>query len=237
MIFWCKTQLDVNWRLNTLPDMNRAIDKGSYILEEAELEVDSDSDGEYVSVEVESEPEPEPVPERDEEEIPQVPPSADQPSVVRYNEVVDDYVRNFLRRMNMQDTLATFQREWYSVARDTLFRDLAEEIEDVKMRLEQMEAEKRKWQTVCEEVQQTWDRLKQERNYHRDGLEALQKEKSELTADLRKMKKTRKRLDPALEELKQKFEQVNKERALLRMERDKLTSEIQKMQSKTDPKD
>ena len=214
--------------------MNRAIDSGSYILEEAELEVDSDSDGEYVSVEVESEPEPE---EDVHEELPQVPASGDQPSVVRYNEVVDDYVRNFLKRMNMQDTLATFQREWYSTARQTLFRDLSEEIADVKLRLEQMEAEKRKWQNVCEEVQQTWDRLKQERNYHRDGLEALQREKSDLTADLKKMKKTRKRLDPALEELKQKFEQVNKERALLRMERDKLTAEIQKMQSKADPKD
>ena len=214
--------------------MNRAIDSGSYILEEAELEVDSDSDGEYVSVEVESEPEPE---EDVHEELPQVPASGDQPSVVRYNEVVDDYVRNFLKRMNMQDTLATFQREWYSTARQTLFRDLSEEIADVKLRLEQMEAEKRKWQNVCEEVQQTWDRLKQERNYHRDGLEALQREKSDLTADLKKMKKTRKRLDPALEVLKQKFEQVNKERALLRMERDKLTAEIQKMQSKADPKD
>lgn len=214
--------------------MNRAIDSGSYILEEAELEVDSDSDGEYVSVEVESEPEPE---EDVHEELPQVPASGDQPSVVRYNEVVDDYVRNFLKRMNMQDTLATFQREWYSTSRQTLFRDLSEEIADVKLRLEQMEAEKRKWQNVCEEVQQTWDRLKQERNYHRDGLEALQREKSDLTADLKKMKKTRKRLDPALEELKQKFEQVNKERALLRMERDKLTAEIQKMQSKADPKD
>ena len=211
--------------------MNRAVDKGSYILEEAELEVDSDSDIEYVGVDVESEPEVEEE-EAQEEDANQAQQFDDQPSVVRYNEVVDDYVRNFLKRMHMEDTLATFQREWYESQSGTLFRDLTEEIADVKARLEQMEAEKRKWQTVCEEVQQTWDRLKQERNYHRDGLEALQKEKSELTADLRKMKKTRKRLDPALDELKQKFEQVNKERALLRMERDRLTAEIQKLQSK-----
>jgi predicted nucleic acid-binding Zn-ribbon protein len=51
-----------------------------------------------------------------------------------------------------------------------------------------------------------------------DGLEAIQKEKGELTAALRKMKKTKKRLDPTLEELKQKFEQVNKERSLLMAE-------------------
>jgi chromosome segregation ATPase len=101
-----------------------------------------------------------------------------------------------------------------------------------------MEVEKRKWQTVNDEVQQTWDRLKQERNYHRDGLEALQKEKTDLTADLRRMKKTTKRLDPALEELKQKFEHVNKECALLRIERDRLVSEFQKLQSKNEtPKD
>ena len=218
--------------------MNRAVDTGSYILEEAELEVDSDSDDEYISVEVD--PEPEPTIEEDvvEEEVPQFAVAADQPTVVKYNEVVDDYVRNFLKKMNMMDTLATFQREWYATDRSTLFRDLSEEIANVKLRLEQMEIEKKKWQTVCDEVQQTWDRLKQERNYHREGLEALQKEKNDLTADLRKMKKTKKRLDPALEELKQKFEQVNKERALLRIERDRLMGEIQKMQSKTDgPKD
>jgi hypothetical protein len=217
--------------------MNRAIDTGSYILEEAELEVSSDSDEEYLGVDVGLEP----VIDHEEEpdsglQIPET--SPDQPAVIKYNEVVDDYVRNFLKRMNMQDTLATFQREWYSRDRPTLFRDLSEEINDVKLRIGQMEVEKRKWQAVCDEVQQTWDRLKQERNYHRDGLEALQKEKSDLTADLRKMKKTKKRLDPALEELKQKFEQVNKERSLLRIERDRLMGEIQRLQSKSDvPKD
>jgi hypothetical protein len=217
--------------------MNRAIDTGSYILEEAELEVSSDSDEDYHDVPEELSATSFPPPETD--EVPSVPEtSSDQPTVVKYNEVVDDYVRNFLKRMGMQDTLATFQREWYSRDRSTLFRDLPEEIEDVKLRISQMEIERKKWQTVCDEVQQTWDRLKQERNYHRDGLEAVQKEKNDLTADLRKMKKTKKRLDPALEELKQKFEQVNKERSLLRIERDRLMGEIQRLQSKSDaPKD
>jgi predicted nuclease with TOPRIM domain len=217
--------------------MNRAIDTGSYILEEAELEVSSDSDEEYLGVEVEATPST--VSEESADSAVLGPAtSPDQPSVIKYNEVVDDYTRNFLKRMNMQDTLATFQREWYSRDRPTLFRDLSEEIDDVKLKIAQMEIEKKKWQTVCDEVQQTWDRLKQERNYHRDGLEALQREKNDLTADLRKMKKTKKRLDPALEELKQKFEQVNKERSLLRMERDRLMGEIQRLQTKTDtPKD
>jgi chromosome segregation ATPase len=85
------------------------------------------------------------------------------------------------------------------VDRTALFRDLSKEINDVKLK---MVIEKRKWQTVCDEVQQTWDRLKQERNYHRDRLEALQKEKADLITDLRKMKKTKKRLNPALVELK-----------------------------------
>jgi FtsZ-binding cell division protein ZapB len=217
--------------------MNRAIDTGSYILEEAELEVSSDSDEEYLGVE------PVATPSALSEDLgePGIPPpeaSPDQPSVIKYNEVVDDFTRNFLKRMNMQDTLATFQREWYSRERPTLFRDLSEEIEDVKLRIGQMEIEKKKWQTVCDEVQQTWDRLKQERNYHRDGLEALKREKSDLTSDLRKMKKTKKRLNPALDELKEKFEQVNKERSLLRMERDRLMGEIQRLQAKPDaPKD
>jgi hypothetical protein len=217
--------------------MNHAVDTGSYLLEETELEVDSDSDNEYVAVDAGDEPSgPEPVRETD---IPIVfDGSPNQPTVVKFNEVVDDHVRNFLKRMNMQDTLATFQREWYSSERSTLFRDLSEEISDVRLRISQMELEKKKWQTVSDEVQQTWDRLKQERNYHRNGLEAIQNEKRDLVTDLRKMKKTNKRLDPALEELKKKFEQVNKERALLRIERDRLMAEIQKLQSKNDgPKD
>lgn len=226
--------------------MKRAIDTGSYILEEAELEVDDSSDGEYVSVEVEPE-EPSTSKENENEgEEPEEPDyipanltqSKDQPSVLRYNEVVDDYVRNFLKRMNMTETLATFQREWYTTQQNRpLFRDLSEEIADVKRRIEFMENEHAKWQNVCEEVQQTWDRLKQERNYHRDGLQALQKEKDDLTKDFRRMKKTKKRLDPALEELKLKFEQVNKERALLRIERDRLNDEIKKMQKADNSKD
>lgn len=227
--------------------MKRAIDTGSYILEEAELEIDDSSDGEYVSVEVEPE---EPTASKenendnDNEEVEEndfipanFPKSNDQPSVLRYNEVVDDYVRNFLKRMNMTETLATFQREWYATQNRPLFRDLSEEISDVKRRIQYMENEHAKWQNVCEEVQQTWDRLKQERNYHRDGLQALQKEKDDLTKDFRRMKKTKKRLDPALEELKLKFEQVNKERALLRIERDRLNDEIKKMQKADNSKD
>jgi hypothetical protein len=53
--------------------------------------------------------------ETPEDEVPEgeSPPdlTGNQPSVIKYNEVVDDYVRNFLKRMNMQDTLAIFQRE------------------------------------------------------------------------------------------------------------------------------
>ena len=216
--------------------MDHAVDDGSYILEEMELEVDSDSDGEYVSVEVEDLPEDnnnqKEENEVEEEQIVEPPPISDdaQPTVVKYNEVVDDFVRNFLKKMNMQETLATFQHEWYSTDRTHLFRDLSDEIEDIKLRTEQMELEKKKWQNVCDEVQQTWDRLKQERNYHKEGLESLEKEKKDLTEDLRKMRKTKKRLDPALQELQAKFEQVNKERSLLRMERDKLMEEIQKLQ-------
>ncbi|KAK8882158.1 hypothetical protein M9Y10_044798 [Tritrichomonas musculus] len=225
--------------------MKRAIDTGSYILEEAELEIDDSSDGEYVSVDVEPE-DPSPIKENDDNEDTEendlettinLPQSNDQPSVLRYNEVVDDYVRNFLKKMNMTETLATFQREWYATQNRPLFRDLSEEISDVKRRIEYMENEHAKWQNVCEEVQQTWDRLKQERNYHRDGLQALQKEKDDLTKDFRRMKKTKKRLDPALEELKLKFEQVNKERALLRIERDRLNDEIKKMQKADNSKD
>lgn len=225
--------------------MKRAIDTGSYILEEAELEIDDSSDGVYVSVDVEPE-DPSPIKENDDNEDTEendlettinLPQSNDQPSVLRYNEVVDDYVRNFLKKMNMTETLATFQREWYATQNRPLFRDLSEEISDVKRRIEYMENEHAKWQNVCEEVQQTWDRLKQERNYHRDGLQALQKEKDDLTKDFRRMKKTKKRLDPALEELKLKFEQVNKERALLRIERDRLNDEIKKMQKADNSKD
>ena len=224
--------------------MNHAIDNGSYILEEAELEMDDDSDGEYVSVDVEPEESPQSSQISGDESLDESQSTAeiqapldDQPTVLKYNEVVDDYVRNFLKRMNMSETLATFQREWYATQNRPLFRDLSEEISDVKNKIEMMEAEHAKWQNVCEEVQQTWDRLKQERNYHRDGLQALLKEKSDLTSDLRRMKKTKRRLDPALEELKLKFEQVNKERALLRIERDRLNDEIKKMQRNENSKD
>ena len=214
--------------------MNHAIDTGSYILEEAELEISDDSDDEYVSVEVNDLHESDN--EEEEQEFFELPESAftsDQPIVVKHNEVVDDFIRNFFKRMNMEESLATFQREWYSTERKTIFRDLSEEVADIKQKIAQMEAEKKKWQNICEEVQKTWDRLKQERNYHRDGLNALKKEKEQLTADLRKMKKEQMKLDPALDELKKKFEQVNKERSLLRIERDRLMSEIQKLQSQS----
>jgi hypothetical protein len=88
--------------------MNRAPDTGSYILEEIELEVDPDSDGEYVGVDVDEAPAEESVPQS---ETVHPPSDGSQPSILKLNEVVDDYVRNFLRYMNMEDTFRTFQRE------------------------------------------------------------------------------------------------------------------------------
>ena len=95
--------------------MDHAIDDGSYILEEVELEVDSDSDGEYVNVEVEDLPDQSPTKdlnESEEDQIPEIPPLPDdaQPVVIKYNEVVDDFVRNFLKKMNMVDDAKTRHR-------------------------------------------------------------------------------------------------------------------------------
>ena len=206
--------------------MDRAIDNGTYILEEVELEVDDDSDEEYIAINIDDDLKT----NETTQSTTKIVPNDKQPSIMKYNEVVDDFVRNFLKSMNMTDTLAAFQHEWYSIERPNLFKDLSEEISDLKRRISLMEIDRKKWQTVCDEVQQTWDRLKQERNYHRDGLESLEKEKSDLTEDLKKMKKKKKQLNPALDELQKKFEQVNKERSLLRIERDRLLAEIQKLQ-------
>jgi hypothetical protein len=35
------------------------------------------------------------------------------PKHVRRLEVVDDYIRNFLNKNNMNKTLSSFQKEWY----------------------------------------------------------------------------------------------------------------------------
>lgn len=212
--------------------MDHAIDEGAYLLEEVELELDSDSEDEYITVSVEDvAPKP-----KTTEEIPTFENlTGERPTVTKLNEVVDDYVRNFLKKMGMVDTLSTFQREWYAQEHNGPFRDLAEEIEDKRRQIKEAEAEKLKWQQVSEEVQMTWDRLKQERNYHREGLEAVQKEKADLIADLEKLKKTKKRLDPAIQELQARFEHVHKERAMLRIERDRLQAEIAQMQKGSGP--
>jgi hypothetical protein len=79
-------------------------------IEEAELEVSSDSDKEYLGV-AEDVPAPSLRPPERDEISSLAEGSGDHPTVIKHNEVVDDYVRNFFKRMGMQDTLATFQRE------------------------------------------------------------------------------------------------------------------------------
>ena len=214
--------------------MDHAEDQGSYLLEEVEIEEDS-SDGDYQTVEVEDEPgfsfqPPEPL---EIEMNTPIPISEDhQPVIIQRNEVVDDFVRNFLKRMGMTETLATFQQEWYSSSDHPLFRDLSEQIQDKKQQIGLLEDEKKKWVQVSIEVQNTWGRLKQETKYHKEALVAAKKDADSLNNDLKELKKVLKHMTPAKEELEKKFIEVNKERSILRNRRNQLRDEIAKMQQK-----
>lgn len=215
--------------------MSHAEDQGSYLLEEVEIEEDSDNE-DYQTVEVEDLPGFEiqkNIPLETETNMP-LPFSDDhQPVIVQRNEVVDDFVRNFLKRMGMTETLAAFQQEWYSTCDHPLFRDLSEQIQYKKQQIAILEEEKKKWVQVSIEVQNTWGRLKQETKYHKEALIGAKKDADSLNNDLRELKKVQKHLDPAKVELEKKFIEVNKERSILRNRRNQLRDEIAKMQQKS----
>jgi len=156
------------------------------------------------------------------------------PVVSKRPEVLDDFIRNFLIKMNLTKTLESFQAEWYEL---TQKGELTEEdvgvVPDIYLRNQQMDdnvkylrTELDKARKIAEHAESMFDNLRKERDFHRMHHKRVVQEKNKLIKDLRRLREHYKHFEPALEETKEKYERLMREKSMLKLDRDKLSTKV-----------
>lgn len=162
------------------------------------------------------------------------PPPLEKPVIDERTEVVDDFIRNFLRKVGLQETLDVFQREWYKleeagqlkeedvgIVPDVYLRNqyLRDELHTMKQKMADMEA-------VANKARATWDRFRKERDFHRMHHRRVVQEKNRVVTDLKRVKNHYADYEPTLMAMRKKYEAAMKEKTMMKLERDRLRSQV-----------
>lgn len=163
----------------------------------------------------------------------------DKPSVAQRPEVVDDFVRNFLVRMNMHRTLDCFQTEWYELqetgeldsSTEHFVPDIYTHNQELEQQVQQLKREVTRFRDAALKAKEMYVKLRKERDYHRMHHKRVVQEKNNVINDIRKLRKHYGSYEPTLRHLKQKYETAMKEKMLTKLERDRAVGQVQGLQS------
>jgi len=154
-------------------------------------------------------------------------------------EVTEDFVRNFLVRMNMVKTLDTFQTEWYEFKEKGMLKEEdTSNVPDVYIRNRQLDElvnhlkdELQSFKNAAQKAKDTHLKLRKERDFHRMHHKRVVQEKDKLLNEIKRMKQHYENYEPTLKALRQKYETAMKEKMLTKLERDRALAQIEGIQT------
>ena len=119
-----------------------------------------------------------------------------RPKVVERDVVIDDYIRNFLKRFGLENTINVFQQEWHELQKKGTFNDvglgLITDTEDKNKKLREkvtkMKKELEQAKVVADEAKSTWEKLRKERDFHKTHQNRVEGEKVQINQGIKKIK-------------------------------------------------
>lgn len=151
--------------------------------------------------------------------------------------LVEDFIRNFLIRHEMKETLESFQHEWYqsnygnSNIQKEYVPDVFQQKEKLEDKIIQLQKDLEKMEKITNNAKNTWERLRKDRDYHRMHHRRVVVEKNELHKKLKRITKHAEQYEPIFKEMKVKYEKALKEKTLAKMDRDKIKLELDTLNS------
>jgi len=149
-------------------------------------------------------------------------------------EVTDDFVRNFLVRLNLNQTLNCFQNEWYEnvqkgklKAEDAgIVPDIYVKNQDLNDRVKFLQFEVERYKTSAEKAKEAYVKMRKERDYHRMHHNRVAQEKNKLISDIRKLKAHYESYEPFLKTMKQKYDTAIREKVMNQLEKERAVAEL-----------
>mmetsp|Transcript_21298 Transcript_21298/g.34450 ORF Transcript_21298/g.34450 Transcript_21298/m.34450 type:complete len:587 (+) Transcript_21298:122-1882(+) len=149
--------------------------------------------------------------------------------------VIDDFIRNFLAKLGMSNTLDSFETEWYQMKQQGKFReeDIGR-VPDIYVRNSEMDnqvKELRKQlaavQKIANKAKATWGKFRKQRDYYRMHHRRVVQEKDRLLQDIKRLKKDISNFEPALAMMKTKYERAMNSASLTRIAKERSEARIQ----------
>ena len=153
---------------------------------------------------------------------------APEPKHLYREEVIDDFIRNFLKRYNMTETLNIFQEEWHMLFKKGAFHDnelghftdiynknakLAEKLELMRKEVDDAKAK-------ADKEKKNWEQLRKERDFHVTHYNRVELEKKELYEQIKMLKEKHKLFEQSIDELNKKYELTMKQKILIKLDKD-----------------
>ena len=154
-------------------------------------------------------------------------------------ELVDDFIRNFMLKMNLSRALDAFQNEWYEkiqsgeIKKDSVSAvpDIFSRNQELENRIQSMALELDKAREVAQKARSTWDKFRKERDFHRLNHMRVAQEKNILVKDLRRLREHITKYEPTLEGLETRYQLAMKEKAMAKLQCDRLQSRVDTLET------
>ncbi|KAH7820295.1 putative central pair associated wd-repeat protein [Monocercomonoides exilis] len=164
------------------------------------------------------------------EKAPTVPQRPILPQVSNKPVVVEDFIRNYLKKMKMERTLEMFQMEWYECAHDSTTDPVVDAYAQIQELTEQVFRLKEELQAKTEFAEKAsglFEKLRKERDFHKMHHRRVVEEKNKLIRDMKRLVKHNANYEPVLREMKSRYEAVMKDKMLLKLEKDKYINRVE----------
>ncbi|XP_053196480.1 sperm-associated antigen 16 protein, partial [Scomber japonicus] len=177
-------------------------------------------------------------------------PGSPKPQIIfNIPEAVDDFLRNFLRRLGFSQTLDRFEAEWYGSAQKQLAETLKAAPAGVffipdaltHRQLLQSELERVRKETHLLRQQvlaagESLVRMQRERDFHRLQYRRAAEDKNQLIEDFKQLKKHLESYQPALKQLDDKYQAALRQKMLLTLEKDRVHNTESRLSPENQPK-
>ena len=159
------------------------------------------------------------------------------PKIVKREEVVEDFIRNFFTRHHFDKALENFNQEYIDLVKKGKFYDnILGPITDVRIKNAKLEDKKKKLETELEKAKKKaenakskWESLRKERDFHKENFYKTVNEKEQISRDIKALEKLHEEFSTKITDLSRKYEHLCKSKSLLRLDVKKLENDVKVM--------
>ncbi|KAA6371068.1 MAG: putative WD-repeat protein, partial [Streblomastix strix] len=148
-------------------------------------------------------------------EKPELPVRPPQPAVASAPIVVEDYIRNYLKKMGMTKTLQSFQDEWYESAHDSSSDPVVDsyaQIQELDEQVLRLQTDLQTKEEFAKKATVLFEKLRKERDFHKMHHRRVVEEKNRLIKDMKRLVRHNAHYEPALAEMKSRYESAMKDK-------------------------